>query len=214
MQIGELRKLAGREEIDYQFVMSVLNKEYARPREKISAWLKSRELIRVKKGLYIFGDAVALQPYSKEVLANLIYGPSAISLTYALGYYGIIPERVNTITSITNNRPRVYATCIGEFEYYYLNPQKYAVGIVLNLTVTSQQFLIATPEKALCDQIHIIDKDCPFNNTDDLEKYLLHYLRCDERLLFKLKLKNLKEISFGYNDPRLSLLYSYIKGRQ
>ncbi len=51
MQIATLRKLAGREEIDCQFIMSTLDKEYARPREKVSAWLKSRELIRVKKGL-------------------------------------------------------------------------------------------------------------------------------------------------------------------
>ncbi|HJZ23052.1 MAG TPA: hypothetical protein VJ201_01210 [Candidatus Babeliales bacterium] len=214
MQIEELRKIAGREEIDYQFIMSALNKEYARPREKISAWLKSRELIRVKKGLYIFGETVALQPYSKEVLANLIYGPSAISLTYALSYYGIIPERVDTITSITNNRYRSFATCIGEFKYYYLNSQKYTVGIILNSIVTSQQFLIATPEKALCDQIHIIDKDYPLNNTDDLEKYLFHYLRGDERLLSKFKFKKLQELSSCYNDRRLSLLCGYIKSRQ
>ena len=214
MQIADLRKLAGREEIDYQFIMSALNREYARPREKISAWLKSRELIRIKKGLYIFGDAVALQPYSKEVLANLIYGPSAISLTYALSHYGIIPERVDTLTSITNNRSRSYATCIGEFKYYYLNPRKYAVGIILNGAVASQQFLIATPEKALCDQIHIFDKDYLLNSNDDLEKYLLHYLRCDERLLSKFKFKKLQELSFNYNDPRLSLLCGYIKSRQ
>lgn len=214
MKIIELRKLAGREEIDYQFIMSALNKEYARPREKISAWLKSGELIRVKKGLYIFGDAVALWPYSKEVLANLIYGPSAISLTYALGYYGIIPERVDVLTSVTNNRSRFYRTPIGNFEYYYLNPRKYAVGIVLNSKVLSQQFLIATPEKALCDQIHIIDKDYQLNNTDDLEKYLLHYLRVDEGLLFKFRFKTLKELGSAYNDPRLFLLSKYIKSRK
>ena len=214
MQIATLRKLAGREEIDYQFIMSILNKEYACPREKVSAWLKSRELIRVKKGLYIFGDTIALQPYSKEVLANLIYGPSAISLTYALSYYGVIPERVDTITSITNNRSRFFATCIGEFKYYYLNPQKYAVGIVLNSTLTTQQFLIATPEKALCDQIYIVDKDYPLNNNDDLERYLLHHLRGDESLLSKFRFKKLQELSSSYRDPRLSLLCSYIKSRQ
>ena len=61
-----------------------------------------------KKGLYIFGKSVALQPYSKEVLANLIYGPSAISLSYALSYYGLIPERVHIVTSITNNRIKTF----------------------------------------------------------------------------------------------------------
>ncbi|MEM1244661.1 MAG: hypothetical protein AAGG80_07595, partial [Pseudomonadota bacterium] len=120
MNIETLRKLAGKEEIDYQFIVSALA-GYARPRDKISNWLKSGQLIRVKKGLYIFGKSVALQPYSKEVLANLIYGPSAISLTYALSYYGLIPERVDVITSVTNKRHKSFATCIGEFSYYALN---------------------------------------------------------------------------------------------
>src|SRR5205085_9208942 len=103
---------AQREEIDYQFLLSLLL-EYARPREKISAWLKSGELIRVKKGLYIFGPQVAQGPYSPEVLANLIYGPSAISLNYALSFYGLIPERVTTITSITNKRNKQFSTAVG-----------------------------------------------------------------------------------------------------
>ena len=214
MQITTLRKLAGQEEVDYQFIMSVLNKEYSRPREKISAWLRSGELVRVKKGICIFGDVIALRPYSKELLANLICGPSAISLTYALSYYGIIPERVEVITSITNNRARFFTTCVGEFKYYYLNPRKYAVGIVLGLTATSQQFLIATPEKALCDQICIIDKNYPLNNNNDLEQYLLHYLRGDEKILAKLKYKKLQEINSSYNDQRLSLLCNYVKSKK
>lgn len=148
------------------------------------------------------------------MLANLIYGPSAISLTYALSYYGIIPERVNTITCITNNRFRSFTTCIGVFKYYYLHPKKYAIGIILNPISSSQQFLIATPEKALCDQIHIIDKNYPLNDNDDLEKYLLHYLRSDEGLLSRLKFKKIQELSYNYNDSRISLLCNYLKRKQ
>lgn len=213
MKIEALRKLAGQEEIDYQFIVSAL-KEYACPRDKISNWLKSGELIRIKKGLYIFGETVALQPFSKEVLANLIYGPSAISLTYALSYYGLIPERVNSVKSITNNRNKFFATRIGEFKYYYLSSEKYAAGIVLNSPNRQQSFLIATPEKALCDQIYIIDQDYVLRTFDDMEKYLAHYLRIDETLLLKFKLKNLKEISDIYGDSRLLVLYNYIKSRK
>lgn len=213
MKIEALRKLAGREEVDYPFIMSAL-KEYGSPRDKISMWLKSGELIRVKKGLYIFGQSIALQLFSKEVLANLIYGPSAISLTYALSYYGLIPEKVTTITAVTNNRSKSFPTCIGEFKYYYLNSSKYAVGIVLNSFIKQQSFLIASPEKALCDQIYLIDKRYPLRNRDDVEKYLQHYLRIDETLLLKFRLKNLKEILDVYNDPRLFLLYDYIKSRK
>lgn len=213
MKIEMLRKLADREEIDYSFLISAL-KEYAYPRDKISSWLKSGELIRVKKGLYVFGKDIALQPYSKEVLANLIYGPSAISLAYALSYYGLIPERVNTITSITNNRAKSFITPVGEFKYYYLHSAKYSVGLVLDVITPQQNFLIASPEKALCDQIYFIDKTYAFNTPDDLEKYLFHFLRIDETLLLKFKPHNLKEICDRYNFSSLFLLYNYIKNRK
>ncbi|OGT40089.1 MAG: hypothetical protein A3E81_08675 [Gammaproteobacteria bacterium RIFCSPHIGHO2_12_FULL_36_30] len=213
MKIETLRKLAGREEIDYGFILSAL-KDYVKPRNKISAWLKSKELIRIKKGLYIFGENSALQPYSKEVLANLIYGPSAISLTYALSYYGLIPERVNTITNITNNRIKNFSTDVGVFQYYYLNSEKYSVGITLNQALTEHAFLIASPEKALSDQIHIVDKHIELKNTEEMEKYLLHDLRIDERELLKFKLNHLEEISNHYHDERIVLLKKYIKMRK
>jgi predicted transcriptional regulator of viral defense system len=213
MKIETLRKHAGREEIDYQFLLSELQ-GYANPRSKISAWLKARELVRVKKGLYIFGEASALQLYSKEVLANLIYGPSAISLTYALSFYGLVPEKVETVTSVTNSRNKFFATCIGDFQYYYLHPQKYAVGIVLSNFSDNQTILIASPEKALCDQIYIIDKDISFGNNDELEKYLLHDLRIDETLLLKFRLSYLREICCIYGDSRLFLLHDYIKSKK
>ena len=114
MKIEILRKLANREEIDYLFLVSAL-KHYARPREKISQWLKSGDLIRVKKGLYIFAGEAKESLYSLEVLANLIYGPSAISLSYALAFYGMIPERVSTITSITPKRCKKFGTPVGLF---------------------------------------------------------------------------------------------------
>ena len=171
MRIEELRKLAGREEIDYQFLLSALQ-HYSRPRDKITTWLKSGDLIRVKKGLYIFGQSAARKPYSTDLLANLVYGPSAISLTYAVSFYGLIPERANLITSITVNRNKLFATPVGKLQYYYLNPKKYAIGINLNYHYANQHFLIATPEKALCDQIYIIDKQHKFSNAAELENYL------------------------------------------
>ena len=213
MKIETLRKLAGQEEVDYQFIVSAL-KEYTRPRDKISAWLKSGELIRIKKGLYIFGKTIAQQPYSKEVIANLIYGPSAISLTYALSYYGLIPERVTRVTCITNSRIKDFTTPIGQFKYYYLHPNKYSIGIGLKSSATNQSFLIASAEKSLCDQIHIIEKGLALNDIEDMERYLLHDLRIDESLLLKFSLKSLKELCNAYNDTRLHLLYDYIKNRK
>lgn len=211
MKIEALRKLAGQEWVDYAFVMNALN-GYACPRDKISAWLASGELIRIKKGLYIFGESVALQPYSHEALANIVYGPSAVSMRYALNYYGLIPERVTQITSITNKRVKFFSTPIGAFQYYYLHPKKYPVGVIVNEHNTEQPFLIASPEKALCDHISIVDKNIILNN-HDLENYLLEDLRLDETVLRKFNLSILQEIVQVYEDPRLHLIYQYIKSR-
>ncbi|MBW1855256.1 MAG: hypothetical protein JRJ00_11360 [Deltaproteobacteria bacterium] len=97
-----LRRKIPQEEFDYQTLLDCLE-VYARPRDKISDLLKKGIIIRVKKGLYIFGEEYRKIPYSMEILANLIYGPSYISLDYALQYYGLIPERIEAVTSVTKN---------------------------------------------------------------------------------------------------------------
>lgn len=209
MNIETVRKLAEREEIDYQFLLSALS-EYTRPRDKISEWLRTGDLIRVKKGLYVFGAHIALTPYSHEVLANLIYGPSAISLSYALSFYGFIPERVTTLTSITNKRNKSFSTPVGEFTYQYLNPTKYPISIDLHED-RNHRFLIASPEKALCDQIHLTDKKMILEDMDSLNAFLFHDMRIDESALRSLKINSLSEICRFYQDNRLTLLLTFIK---
>ena len=77
--IERLRKQIPAEEFDYQTLLDGL-KEYSRPRDKITDMLRKKMLIRVKKGIYVFGETYALGPFSREVLANMIYGPSYVSL--------------------------------------------------------------------------------------------------------------------------------------
>lgn len=209
MKIEALRKLAGREEIDYQFLMSSLS-EYVSPRDRVTSWLKSGELIRVKKGLYVFGPSVAVEPYSLEVLANLIYGPSAISLTYALGYYGLIPEKVNVITSVTNQRIKRFSTSVGEFHYAYLHTKKYEIGLVLQNMGTAHAFLIATPEKALCDQIYLVDKKMALEDSSAISAYLFHDLRIDSELFYQLNGEQMHELVKTYRDPRLKRLHEFL----
>lgn len=210
MNILQLQRLIGREEVDYQLLLSALS-DYAYPRDKITGWLKSGELVRVKKGLYVFGKDVSLKPYSPEVLANLIYGPSAISLNYALSFYGMIPERVTTITSITNKRDKAFATPIGDFTYRLLAPKKYAVGIELFNANNLSPFLIASPEKALCDLIHLSDKKIKLTALTDVQNYLFSDLRIDEDALSSFRIELLTEVVDTYQDKRLESLKAFIK---
>lgn len=210
MRIETLRKLAGREEIDYLFLISALQ-EYNRPRDKISGWLKSGDLTRVKKGIYVFGKHVAHGAYSHAILANMIYGPSAVSLTYALSFYGLIPERVSTITSITSKRNKQFATPVGHFNYYFLPTTKYHPGIELHTASKDHSFFIASQEKALCDQIYIIDKKLKLNNITETEDYLLHDLRLDKSGLKKLDTAKFAKLAEIYQNSSLTFVSQFLK---
>ncbi|HEU5281554.1 MAG TPA: hypothetical protein VFU82_06225 [Gammaproteobacteria bacterium] len=210
MNILTLRQLANREIIDYPWLMNAL-KHYKRPREKLSVWLKSGELVRVKKGLYLFGATAQQTRYNSLVLANLIYGPSVVSLAYALSYYGMIPERVNEITSVTCLRDKLFETPIGRFSYRYLRPEKYPYGVQWVQLNPQESFLIATPEKALCDHLMLTDKKIIFNTLSDVEAYLENDMRIDMGTLTQFKTPLLREIINHYDDDRLALLYTFIQ---
>jgi predicted transcriptional regulator of viral defense system len=149
---AQLRNRIGREEFDYVLLKSALS-EYEALDQKINELLKSGVIIRVKKGLYVFGDDYRRDPIEQLSLANLIYGPSCISLEYALAYHNLIPERVYTITSVTPKKNKFFKTPIGNYSYQHLNLEKYPHGIEYVRIDRSHSALIASPEKALCDYV-------------------------------------------------------------
>jgi predicted transcriptional regulator of viral defense system len=208
MNIHAIRTRVSQEEVDYILLKNILS-DFSYPRNKINSFLRTKELIRVKKGLYIFGPSAARVPYHREVLANLIYGPSAISLEYALGFYGFIPERVEIITSVTNKRNKYFSTPIGEFSYRYLNSHKYSVGITQVELDKQHRILIATPEKAMADVL-LFSCNNKLKNYRDLTTYLFENLRIDEANLRQLDLKLLYEIAEVYQHDNITLLTRYL----
>jgi predicted transcriptional regulator of viral defense system len=191
-----LRNTALIEEFDYNFIKHLLNR-YKNPRVKINNLLKKGEIIRVKKGLYVFGPKLAREPFSKETLANLIYGPSYISLEYALSFYGLIPERIETVTSVTNKRKKLFNTPIGIFSYRYINPSIYPYGITIYEVDKHHSLLIATKEKALSDILYFSDK---INDEVQMEKYLFDDLRLNRNELINFNLRKVKKLAELYRN--------------
>ena len=150
--IESIRNLIPREEFDYQMLLDALA-EYARPRDKITQWLNKGVIVRIKKGLYVFGDGLRRKPYSRELLANLIYGPSYLSLEWALQHYGLIPERVEALTSVTTGRSRKFRTPAGLFVYRQIPLQAFRTGMTRVEIDGVPAFLVATREKAIADKI-------------------------------------------------------------
>lgn len=208
----ELRQRIPNEEFDYQVLLDVL-RHHARPRDKITKLIKKGVIVRVKKGLYIFASDYARSPYSPEVLANLIYGPSYISLDYALHYYGMIPEKVVTVTSVTSGKNRVFETPIGRFTYQAVPLAYYRVGIDIAEPSKNSSFMIATKEKALADKIYQGDSST-IRNIRDLESHLTEHLRIDQDSLSQLDHRLMAEIAGQSRSKKLSLLSEYIKSGQ
>ena len=197
----QLRKMIQNEEFDYHLLCQALA-SYSGIRQKINEWLKRKVIIRVKKGLYVFGPEYSNNPICKETLANLIYGPSAISLEYALSYHGFIPERVETVTSITPKRDKNFSTPIGNFTYRYLAMHKYPHSIQQSWFDNNHTFLIASPEKALCDYV-ALNKIPTLKNPNETKIFLESDLRIDKTKWKQFKIRSLKELNKFYNNKNI-----------
>jgi len=204
MTNARLLKSIPYEEFDYQTLLDAVQ-GYARPRMKISGMLARGDIVRVKKGLYILGEPLRRRPFCRELLANLIYGPSYISLEYALHYYGLIPERVETITSVTSGRSRTFATPVGAFSYRMIPLETFRTGMDRVELTDGRSFLMATPEKALADRI-VADRGAGISTRKELLEYLLTTLRIDPAGLRALAPERMTEIARHYRSRRVRLL--------
>lgn len=196
------------EEFDYQTLLDAVH-GYARPRMKISAMLAKGDIIRVKKGLYILGEPLRRRPFCRELLANLVYGPSYISLEYALHYHGLTPERVEAVTSVTCGRSRTFATPVGTFSYRMIPLEAFRTGMDRAELDDGRSFLVAIPEKALADRI-VADRGAGISTQKELHEYLLSSLRIDPAGLRELDPVRVAEIARAYRSRRVKLLADLI----
>jgi hypothetical protein len=207
----QLRNKSQGEEIDYTFVMDCL-KDYKSPRSKLTTLLQKGELIRVKKGLYLFGSDYRKGPYSPEIMANKIYGPSYISREYALAYYGLIPEHVVEVTSVSTKRARNFDTPIGRFSYARLPPKLYQVNFNLVSIRNNETALLATAEKALADLLYFRN-DHP-ETLNELVDLLFDDLRLDDALVSRMRIGMFTEILKAGGAPTLKLIIEWLKGQK
>jgi len=98
-------------------------------------------------------------------------------MSSALRYYGLIPETVYTIQSMTIKHSRSFETPIGRFDYTFINREAFHIGIT-SINKQSYAFLMATPEKALCDLI-ANSPQVNLRYAKDVEVYLEDDIRMD-----------------------------------
>lgn len=136
------------------FTTSVLASFYPKTRQindKARRLEQEGRIIRLKRGLFVRSadDGAVIIPF---LIANHLYGPSYVSMYTALRHYGLIPERVYLTQSITIKHSRSFDTPIGRFSYYSCPTNYFPIGIQQE-SQGVETYLVATPEKALCDLI-------------------------------------------------------------
>ncbi len=199
-----LRRAIGREEFDYVTLVDAL-KGYARPRAKVTALLRQNAIIRVKKGLYVFGPEIRRRPFSPELLANTIYGPSYVSMEYALAHYGLIPEQVNEVTCASLGRNKRFNTPVGRFSYQAIPERAFWIGVDRLELEHGAACLMATREKALADVIHLARRT-NLNSLREMKTYLVSSLRIEEEPLSELDKGRMNAIAKSYGSRRVSRL--------
>ena len=175
-------------------------------RNNFSHWIKRGLLVRLRQGFYTFPEYISKPDFSLY-FANRIYRPSYVSLHTALAFYGIIPEAVVQITSVTSLKTANFNNSFGEFSYKSIS-EELMFGYDLKPLTDGRTLQLAKPEKAILDLLYLY----PFyNTTNELEE-----LRLDNDFMlddFKWELMQTYIMQFKNKalEKRIKLLTSTYK---
>ncbi|MBE0674166.1 MAG: hypothetical protein IH591_05860 [Bacteroidales bacterium] len=170
-------------------------------RNNLVRWTSQGLLIRLRQGYYTFPEYLSMADYS-FYFANRIYRPSYVSLHSALSFYGIIPEAVTQITSITSLKTASFTNRAGIFTYRSVT-EDLMFGYNTRPMADGHSLLIATPEKALTDLLYLY----PFyNSVSEMEELRLDDYFLHEELDRDLLLEYSSRINNKALDRRIKLL--------
>ena len=126
----------------------------AQIRLQLSRWAKAGRLIKLHKGLYTLAGPyrkIKAEPFS---IANGLKSASYVSLQSVLSWYGLIPEFVPVVTSVTTGRGQLIETPVGRFDFRHIK-KSFFWGYQQVEFMAGQTAFIARPEKALLDLVYL-----------------------------------------------------------
>jgi len=171
-------------------------------RNNLTRWVKKGYLARLRQGYFAFPEYKSKPGYSLY-FANRIYKPSYISLHTALSFYGMIPEAVVQITSVTSLKTTSFANDFGEYSYK-TEKESLMFGFDLKPMADNRTIQFATPEKALLDLLYLY----PFyNNEQELQELRLDEDYMHEDLNKELLLQYTSKFQSKALEQRVTLLF-------
>lgn len=176
---------------------------------KASRLANEGRLIRLKKGVYLVDPNFSKKRIHEFLIANHLNGPSYVSMHTALRYYGLIPERVYEISSMTTRYTKKFRNKYGLYSYIHCSPEYFNIGLTL-IQEEGVTFMMATPEKALCD-LMIYTSGLNLRYKKEISRFLEENMRIDISQLSKFNLELLNEIrDKGKKKQMITQLIKYI----
>jgi len=166
---------------------------------QLSLLADEKKVIRLKNGLYVIKSREDI--IKPEAIAHSLYQPSYISLERALFHYGLIPEMVYGVTSVTPKTTRTFHNDFGQFIYRHIKKELF--WGYRSVEVDNQFYLIAEPEKALLDFLYF--NRWRIKNEDDLVE-----MRFNPDLATILDQKRLADYLCLFADEKIEQLVSML----
>ena len=160
----------------------------------ISRFLKRKDILPLRRGLYISADFFAKNKSDISYsfyLANIIRTPSCVSSWTVLQYYNLTTEKIPwQLTSITPKVTRKYEVRgVGTFSYQSIKKELFSD---YSLVKGKFDFFVASPSKALFDLLYFRTHQFRSIKFDDVEK-IVEELRIDISEMSEEERKNFYE---------------------
>jgi predicted nucleotidyltransferase component of viral defense system len=159
--------------VDVAFLKSIFP-SYKSVNNKISELEKSDKIIRLKRGMYIVSPKESGKLRSME----------------------LIPESVYIMRSMTTKHSKEFKNPLGKFEYTQCSKEYFPIGIRQEVK-DNTAFLIASPEKTLCDLI-VTTSNLNLRYQKELLTYLEEDLRFNMDELYKMDVSIFEQMLSRY----------------
>lgn len=175
-------------------------------KQRVHRAVSREEVLRIKPGLYCLAEPYRETHPHPFFVAALLHSPSHISLESALSYYGLIPEAVRGVTSVTARRSRTFRTPLGNFSFQRVPADEPRAG-VRPVKINEQGWVfIAEPLRVIADVVYL-RKGVSWKK--DGLRFLTNSLRVEEDDLREIPLDDYEEVFSSLRNKRTK---TYLKG--
>ncbi len=154
MEFNNLVRIVGDEPVFETSLLLAGNVDPADVRRQLSRWTKAGRLYQFRRGLYALAPPFQKVKPHPFLIANRMVRGSYVSCQSALAYYGLIPEYVPVVVSVTTARPAHWETPLGIFEFRHIKTELLRGSRLIDLD-GGQRAFVALPEKALLDLVYL-----------------------------------------------------------